>query len=169
MDIKNIHSKINARKIIAVLAVLLIALIIFQAGIFVGYKKAIFSGRLGDGYERAFDNKNNPSPFGFFGKDLPGGHGAAGKIVRINLPAIVVATPDNVEKTVLIGTDTIIRQSRNTAKAEDLKVGDFIVALGTPDETGEVEAKLVRLMPPPPGNPSASTSTPTTSSSTKNQ
>ena len=83
---------------------------------------------------------------------MPGGHGAAGKIVSIALPLIVVAGPDNLEKTLVIDEDTEIREFQNTITKDKLQVGDFIIVLGTPNEAGEIEAKLIRLAPVPQDN-----------------
>ena len=81
---------------------------------------------------------------------MPGGHGAVGEIVSIALPQVVVAGPDNLEKTVLVGTSTRVREFQDEINVGQLKVGDFVVVLGNPNEEGQVDAKLIRLMPPPP-------------------
>ena len=54
---------------------------------------------------------------------------------------------DNVEKSVLITDDTEIREFRNLIKPEDLKVNDLVIVIGSPNNTGEIQAKLIRLMP----------------------
>ena len=101
---------------------------------------------------------------GFFDRDLPGGNGAVGKIVRIDTESIVVATPDNIEKTVKISKDTLIRRFRDEVTLKELKVGDQIVVLGSQNDKAEVEAKLIRLLPPPPSEFSAASKTLQTSS-----
>jgi hypothetical protein len=149
---KQFTDGLTAKKMALGLAILVLALLIFQAGIIVGYHKAAFSFRFGDNYYRGFERGG---PRGF-PADLPGGHGAIGKIVKINLPTITVIGPDNIEKIIVITDDTLVRHFRAEAKVTDLKVGDFIVTIGSPDDEGRVVAKLVRLMPPPP----TATSTP---------
>src|SRR3990167_7011985 len=57
---------------------------------------------------------------------------------------------DNFEKTVLVGTSTRVREFQDEINVGQLKVGDFVVVLGNPNEEGQVDAKLIRLMPPPP-------------------
>ena len=150
------------RLVAMAIVILVVLLAVFQAGRFVGFRQAIFSGHLGDNYYRAFEDSGrgmmgNPGPHSFWSDDLPNGHGAAGKIIKINLPNIVVLGPDNIEKVIKVDDKTLVRRFRNTVKASDLSVGDFIVVIGTADESSEIAAKLIRLLPPP---PAISTSTP---------
>ncbi|MFA5744688.1 MAG: hypothetical protein WC887_00510 [Candidatus Paceibacterota bacterium] len=134
----------------------IIILLIFQAGIAIGERKASFACHFGDNFERNFKDPQGGSFMqkGFSGMaGMPGGHGAVGKIVSITLPFVVVAGPDNLEKTVVFTTGTEIREFRTIIPASKLTVGDFIVVLGTPNTEGQIEAKLVRLAPPPPNTP----------------
>ncbi|MFA5022754.1 MAG: hypothetical protein WC385_02610 [Candidatus Paceibacterota bacterium] len=152
--LKNL-SRSKIFQIVIVVIIILIALIfVFQAGRFVGLRQAMFSGRMGDNYYRAFEGPGRDSkmgPRGFWADNLPNGHGAVGKIIKINLPTIIVVGPDDVEKVIKIDDDTIIRRFRDTIKGGDLKVGDFIVAVGSDDnDDSQIEVKLIRLLPPPP-------------------
>ena len=152
MDLKNIHKSKTVRGIIIGLGIAILVLGIFKFGTVTGYHKARFSQKFGDNFDRNFVD---PRGEGFF-KDfsdrqgLPGGHGAVGKIVSIALPFVVVADPDNLEKTVVVGNDTEIREFRDSITADKLEVGDFIIVLGAPNDEGQVEAKLIRTVPPPP-------------------
>ena len=132
------------------ISIVIVALIIFQSGMFVGYRKAAFSYRMGDNYYRAFGD-HGPRPFQV---PLRGGfiesHGAVGKIISINLPTFVVIGPDEIEKVILIGDDTQIRSFDTTVLASDLKVDDFTVIIGSPNEDSQIEAKLIRILPAPP-------------------
>ena len=149
-------SKKTFHSVIWVIIVVVVLLLTFQAGRFVGFRQAIFSGRLGDNYFRAIEGGPGRGPLGmmgprgFWSDDLPNGHGAAGKIIKINLPNIVVIGPDNLEKVIKVDDDTIIGRFRDKIKANDLKVGDSIIAIGTANESSEIVAKLIRLLPPPP-------------------
>ncbi|MDD5721116.1 MAG: DUF5666 domain-containing protein [Candidatus Pacebacteria bacterium] len=152
MDLKDIHKSKTVRGIIIGLGVAVLVLGIFKLGQVSGYHKARFSQKFGDNFNRNFVD---PRGEGFFkdfsgGLDPIGGHGAVGKIVSIALPLIVVAGPDNIEKTIMISESTEIRKYRDDITTTDLKVGDFIVVLGTPNDDGQVEAKLIRTLPPPP-------------------
>ena len=150
--IKTLHNNKPVRTIIIILLFLIIVLTAFQAGIFIGYQKAQFSNRLGDRYyKQTFEGDRRGGPMmGFFNEDLPGSNGAVGKIVHINEASVVVATPDNVEKTVLINEDTLIRKFREEVSIKNLKVGDQIIVLGPANDKAEIEARLIRLLPPPP-------------------
>jgi hypothetical protein len=139
------------QNIIIVVGILIAISIIFQIGVFVGFKKASFSYGWGDNYRKTFGG-----PRGEFGEmGMMGGpsqnflnpHGAIGKIIKIDLPTLVVIGPDNVEKVVLIKDDTLIRQFRQEVKASNLKVNDEIVVIGSPNNSSQIEAKLIRLKP----------------------
>lgn len=135
--------------------VLIVALAIFQIGRLAGFRQAMFSGQLGDNYYRAFEGPGRGplvkmGPRGFWSDDLPNGHGAAGKIIKINLPNIVILGPDNVEKVVKINNETLIRRFREELKPQDLKTGDLIVTIGSADEASTIITKFIRVLPPPP-------------------
>ena len=191
--IKHIKEKIDKFGILKILIILIVAAIIFQAGIFVGYHKAGFYRSMGNNYYRPYDDKGRgfgnkggimggitgEGNFMMQNANIPGGHGAVGKIVSINLPTIVIASPDNVEKTISISDDTLIRQFRDTIGAKDLMVGEYVVVIGdnsnadnastntgadtganannqnTGVDGGVVKAKLIRLLPAPQGDQNA--------------
>ncbi|MDD4989277.1 MAG: hypothetical protein PHV42_02525 [Candidatus Pacebacteria bacterium] len=164
MDIKEVYESKKARHIFFGICIAIIALLIFQAGIFVGFKKAEFSEQLGENYYQAFGTSSR-GPVGFFREDIAGGHGASGKIVRINLPTLVISNSDNTEKVIIITDDTLIRRFRDQIAATDIKVGDLAIVLGEPDTKGQISAKLIRLLPPPPSlspSPKLGTTTNTT-------
>ena len=138
------------RGALTIVGIALAALVIFQAGEAIGFRKAAFSYRFGDNYYRAFSSERGPKSFRM---QMRGGfmeaHGAAGRIVSINLPTFVVSGPDEVEKVVLIGDDTEIRHFDTSVAASELRVGDFAVVIGSPNENSQIEAELVRILPPP--------------------
>ncbi len=63
---------------------------------------------------------------------------------------MVVKGRDNVEKIILIKDDTIIERFKETIKLTDLKVDDYIITIGDPNDAGQIEAKFIRFLPPPP-------------------
>lgn len=149
MNIKDIARSKTLRGVIFGIILVIFVSLIFQAGVFVGYKKAQFSGRFGDNYSRAFGSRDAGMMRGFPQDIFVGGHGSAGQVIRIDLPIIVVADRDNVEKVIKIDDKTVIRNARFPVKVDQLKVGDFITALGSPDEQGQINAKLIRIIPEP--------------------
>ncbi|MCF7834165.1 MAG: DUF5666 domain-containing protein [Candidatus Pacebacteria bacterium] len=151
MDIKEYLKSSSFKGVIIGLSIGVFLLVIFQSGVLVGYKRAMFSNRMGNNF-----NKNFVDPRGRgmgmmgekFGKgNMSVGHGAAGKIISIGDMSLVVADAENLEKMVLINEDTVVRKFRDDIKFADLKVGDFVVVFGAPNENGGIDAKLIRNTP----------------------
>ncbi len=144
-------SSIKTSVLVRILALLLILALTFWAGMSVGYRKAEFSSRLGDRYFRMFDRTDTQSRGGMMGvrgpDELVGGHGTTGKVLSVSLPHIIVSDRDGTERTVRITNETILRSARANVASTTVKADDFIVVIGTPDDTGTIEAKLVRIMP----------------------
>ncbi|MBI2640716.1 MAG: hypothetical protein HYW91_02435 [Candidatus Sungbacteria bacterium] len=133
------------------LGAFIILLVIFKAGVAVGFKKAGFSYRWGENYHRNF-----AGPRGGFLKDLRDqdfmeAHGTFGSILKIDGLTIVISGKDGTEKTILANDNTVVRRFRDEIKLSDLKEGDYIVVIGSPNDAGQIEAKLIRVMPAPLG------------------
>lgn len=158
---EDIDKSKTIRDIIIGIGIIILVLGILRAGISIGEHRARFAGQFGDNFERNFLGPRGSMMGGYFDEMMPGGHGVIGEIISINLPQMIVSGPDNLEKTVLVATSTVIRQFQENIKSSDLKIGNFVVVLGNPDNNGQVEAKLIRVMP----NPDATL----TSSSTRSQ
>jgi len=137
------------------IGIIIILALVFSAGISVGFHKASFGRAWGDNYSKNFGmGGQGGGPMGEFGKNgpmgfFPNANGVAGKIIKIELPTIMVLDKDNIEKIVLIKEDTKIQKMRDNIKSSDLKVDDFIVVIGSPNDQGQVEAKFIRMMPSP--------------------
>jgi hypothetical protein len=148
-DLKEFVQSKLFRGILMGIGIAIVVLFIFQAGVAVGYRKAAFAFRFGDNYYRAFGD-HGPR---LFQVPVSGGfieaHGAAGRVVSINLPTFVMADRDNLEKVVLISDDTIVRRLDETVQPSDLLIDDFAVVLGSPNEDSQIEAKLIRIFPLP--------------------
>ncbi len=145
MHFKDFFQSVAFRWVVVGISVLIGAMLIFQAVVFGGYHKAEFSYRWGDNYFRGFGRPHG----GMMMRGFTEGNGVAGTIVKIALPELVVDGVDHVEKTVTIVPDTAIRHFREEAASSTLKVGDFIVALGSPDAQSRIEARFIRIMPAP--------------------
>jgi len=113
----------------------------------VGYKKASFSYRWGENYHRNFAGPRQ----GFFGnvsdRNFVESHGTFGQIIKIDGTTLVVRGKNNSEKIIVVKNDTVIRSGGNTVALTDLKVDDSIVTIGEPNNEGQIEAKLIRIMP----------------------
>ncbi len=153
MKFKNFLQSNKAKHILTGIGIAVITLVVFQAGVFVGFKKATFSGRIGDNYYQTFGNRTMPPFSGVKGMDLPNTHGTIGKIAIITLPKVMIADNDGIEKTILLNEKTDIRRFRDSIKPEELKAGDFVTVIGEPDNNGQIEARLIRVMPTPPNIP----------------
>jgi hypothetical protein len=142
---------IETSVLVRILALLLILALTFWACMSVGYRKAEFSSNLSDRYFRMFDRTDIPSRGGMMGMrgpdDLVGGHGTVGKVLSVSLPQVIVSDQDGTERSVRITNETVVRSARSTIASTTIKANDFIVVIGTPDDTGTIEAKLVRIMP----------------------
>lgn len=143
---KVFDSKVSVR-ILYVIGVIVIAILIFSAGISVGFHKASFGRAWGENYERNFGMKPNRQPFGQ--DNFPNAHGAIGKIIKIELPTIIVQDKDSIEKVILIKENTQIQKMKDHLTTNDLKIDDFVVVIGNPNEQGQIESKLIRIMPSP--------------------
>ena len=151
MNFKEFSQSKGFRGFIIGVGVFIILAFVFQAGMFVGLKKAEFSGRLGENYGRIFGEERGPGmmngTFGMPFDNIPGGHGAVGEVLKISSSTIVVAEPGNVEKIVTINGETIIRKNRDEIKTNNIKVGDFVSVLGEANNNAEIEARFIRVMP----------------------
>lgn len=209
MNVQNISQNIGEsvkkhRKIAIGVICVIVALLIFRAGVSVGYHKAFYSYSAGDRFYRTFEGNAGPVTFSvsrlsnesgapgmvsaramvapgaavaptmapmakagvvtgtislqaargdaasnvmFYRDDLSASHGVSGRVVSLSLPTFIVAAPNNLEKTVVVSDKTIIRKFRDTVTQNDIQPDDFVVVLGEPEPTGEIEARFVRIAP----------------------
>lgn len=130
-----------------IVAGLIVLLLVFKAGVMVGYRKASFSYRWGENYHRNFGGPKNGFFAGFAGRDFIESHGTFGQIIKINGSMLVVKGRGDAEKIIVVKDDTMIRNGMDVASLNDLKVNDYIVTIGEPNAQGQIEAKLIRVMP----------------------
>lgn len=151
---KIIESK-TFRTIIYTIGVIALVFIIFQAGMVVGFKRASFGRDWGDNYATNFGSplmgpQMMGQRFGDLNNNLPNAHGAIGKIISLDLPTIVVLDEkDNTEKSVLINDKTKIIEQRDIVGSSELKVDDYVIVIGNPNSSGQIEALLIRFLPVP--------------------
>jgi hypothetical protein len=139
--------------IVGLLAIVVIVLV-FGLGVFVGEKKAKFSYHWAENYHKMFagpktgflGNLRMP-PFPPFDEFIEG-HGTFGEIIKIEGNNLIVKGRGNVEKVIIVTEKTVIKSGREDIKVSDLKIGDIIVIIGSPNEKGQIEAKLIRVFPP---------------------
>ncbi len=159
MDTKNIIDFLKSKKmavIIVVVSGLALLAAAFSFGIFIGYHKARFSYAWGENYSRNFGGPRKGMVNTFVGDGFITGHGVSGQIIKIDGQTLVVKGQDNVEKIIVINDDTVIRRLRETIKLSDLKINDMVTVIGNPDDSGQIEAKFLRILPLPVQSPSKS-------------
>ena len=132
-------------KILYSIGIIIVLVLIFSSGISVGFRKASFGHAWEENYERNFGMM--PGNPGLGENNFPNAHGAIGKIIKIELPTIIVEDKDSTEKVVLIKDDTKIEKMRVEIMPSDLAIDDFLVVIGSPNAQGQIEAKFIRVMP----------------------
>lgn len=125
----------------------IVIILIFGAGVKVGTLKARYSYRWADNYHTNFAGPRG----GFLGDwrkfpagDFIGGHGVFGEIIELNDSGFVVKGRGDIEKVVVTTGDTVVKKGRETAE-DGFKVGDRVTIIGSPNEEGQIEAKLIRI------------------------
>lgn len=125
------------------------ALVIFEAGIFVGVRKASMAFHIGENYYyRAVGP--GPGPFGDdpFGEELTNANGAAGKVLSVSLPTFLVEGR-NGERTVIVSATTTIKRLDSATSSSAITPNNFVIVIGEPDASGAIRAAFVRVLPPP--------------------
>ncbi len=148
MDLKTLFKSKPLGVAIVVTGVLAVLFLVFLAGEAVEAGKANFSYRWGENYYRNLIGPR-PTPFDLRGGQFIAGHGTMGSIIKIDNSILTIQDErDKSEKTVVVGKDAVIRRFRDTLQLSDLKVDDDIIVVGSPNSSGQIEAKLIRVLPP---------------------
>jgi hypothetical protein len=152
MNTKEFTQSHSFKYSLVIVGVLVIFFAAFSLGEHVGFRKAAFSFQNGNNFYRTFgpDSGHDMTQ----SMEFSDAHGTVGKVISITLPTITVEDRDNTEKTIVVSDQTVIHQLRNTLTENDLKVGDYIVAIGEPNPQSQIAASLIRILPPPPVTPS---------------
>lgn len=137
------------RNIVLGIAGLIVLVLVFGLGIYVGTEKAEFSFKWADEYHRNFAGPQGGFLGNITGQDLTNGNGVFGQIIKINGETLVIKGKDNVEKNILVNDKTTIVFQRKNIKLSDLKIDESVVVIGDPDNNGQIQAELIRVMPSP--------------------
>ena len=136
---------------LVVIGVVIVLLITFKLGEFIGFRKASFSYRWAENYQHNFAGpRGGFMPMGFSDKDFMEANGSFGKIIKNNGTTIVINSRNNIEKVISLNNSTIIKKFADDIKPADLKPDDFIVVIGEPNDQGQINAKFIRVLPTPP-------------------
>ncbi|MDE1924631.1 MAG: hypothetical protein KGH79_00400 [Patescibacteria group bacterium] len=154
----------NSKWIFWGIGALVTLLLVFRAGVVVGFHEALSSHGLGR-------RPPQSEPFGLslFGGTIPG-HGAVGSIATVTLPTLIIQTRDGMMEKIGITSATAINDENGQPLApSELKAGDMVIIIGEPGNTGdmnsegEIDARLIRVLPPPPAGLELPGGAPTTS------
>lgn len=138
------------KKFLILFCFCLALLLSFGLGVFVGVAKAKFSYRWAESYHKNFAGPRG----GFFGNwrekipfpgDFFGAHGLFGEIIKLDKEEIIIKNNREGEVGVLVNERTTIFQGRTEIKPENLKIGDWVVVIGSPNDQGKIEAKFIRV------------------------
>lgn len=127
------------------LGAFIILLLVFQLGVYVGFRKARFSFNWGDNYHRAFGGPRGGFLRDFEGKDFISGHGTTGSIAKIDGNNLIINGQDGAEKIIAVTENTSLKKGMADIKLSDLKVDDRVVIIGSPKDDGSIEARIVRI------------------------
>ncbi|HEV7424393.1 MAG TPA: hypothetical protein VGO21_04360 [Candidatus Paceibacterota bacterium] len=141
-------------RVILITGIVIVFLLVFSAGVTVGFHKASYGRAWGEHYNENFGMGHRMPPMGIIGNPgmmdyFPNAHGATGKIIKMEAQNIILQDKDSTEKSILLNSDTKIQKGRMDIAISDLKIDDFIVVIGTPDDKGMIEAKFIRVIPSP--------------------
>jgi hypothetical protein len=147
------------RVVVGALIVLVVAIIIFLAGMVVGRIQDSFQARRtivqASGMQApGMMNGNLGTPFGTPGmlggingqRSMANANGAQGTITAINGDNLTVNGNNGVNSTINITSSTIIRQETSGGqdlKISDLHTGETVTVLGDPDSQGQIVAKYI--------------------------
>jgi hypothetical protein len=153
---KKILEHTTISKVIIAIGSISIVLVIFNAGIFVGYHKAQFSQARGEQYKRGYnDPKFFLAPF-MQDKNNQNPNGTVGKILSISGNTALIELPNDTEQTIHIGSSTKIRYPADATSTRALESGLYIAVIGKPNTDGDIDASFIRVLPPPPADMSTS-------------
>jgi hypothetical protein len=145
--IKSLYSSKPLRISLYIIGVLFVLGFVFQLGTLIGYHRGNFGRDFGNHYERNLGFERGDSVRGMMRGNFPTAHGSFGKVLSVNFPNFVISDKDGTEKSILISDTTIIRSGLDNASSSIIKINDTVVVLGEPNTNGQIDAKLIRVMP----------------------
>ncbi|OGH91913.1 MAG: hypothetical protein A2534_00265 [Candidatus Magasanikbacteria bacterium RIFOXYD2_FULL_39_9] len=149
METKLVGTKIIKVSLI-VFGLLIAVMAIFWAGMMTGFRKARFSYQWDKNYNVLFTRGpgHKMPPMGDVrGREFMDANSAFGLVIGVNSSTLIIKGDDDIEKSIFITNQTVIRRGPETIGAGDIKSDDRVVILGVPSSTGQIEARLIRLMP----------------------
>jgi hypothetical protein len=132
---------------------LIVLLLVFLLGAYIGEKKAEFGYRWGQNYGRFFGEPrvgffNNATGSNMQGPQSPMGinaFGNGGVVLKVDGTTMAIKGNDNIEKVIAIDPQTLIREGNSAISLSDIESGDQVVVIGAPDNTGQILARFIRV------------------------
>ena len=137
-----------------------ILVFVFGLGVFVGTKRADFSFKWAEAYHQNFGGPQGGFLGDPTGREFTDANGVFGQIIKIDSQTLTIKGRDSVEKIVLVNDKTTISFQRQNKKLADLKIGENVVVIGEPNNNGQIEAELIRIIPPMPNSNTPPTNSP---------
>ncbi|MGH7936598.1 MAG: hypothetical protein ACREF8_06285 [Chthoniobacterales bacterium] len=138
----------NTKWVLWGLGALLLAGLIFHAGVVVGSHEPVRYRGDDEGFHPPFPP--------FAGMTLPqgfirGGYGAAGTITAVSLPTITIRTRDGATESIYVGTSTAVSGTSSSSPAT-LAPGEFVIVIGDPSDTDDnlTDARFIHVVPQQP-------------------
>ena len=141
------ESKLFLRIIEVTLAIILL-LLVFAGGVFVGTERAEFSFNWRMNYNHNFigmpQARNGPLTLD---ANTTNPRGSSGQIVSVSGSGITIIGSTGIAQSISIDPNTVIKNSVQTISIADLKPNEHIVVIGNPNNAGEIVAKFIRVLP----------------------
>jgi hypothetical protein len=145
---KNFLQSKGVRFMLFGLGALVVLLLVFGAGVAVGYRSGLFSSRFGEDY---YHNFFGAGPGGVMGGGVMGmpapmnQHGTIGTVISVGSSTIATKDPNGNEQSIVIDDDTVIREADQTVSIAEVQDGDQIAVIGEPNDTGQIHARFIRV------------------------
>ncbi|MDO8583987.1 MAG: hypothetical protein Q7R83_02290 [bacterium] len=124
-----------------------LGLVLIVGGLFVGLSMGERRGshffRFSERYDRLLGPEEN-MPFGR--PPLPGIHGVSGKVLSVSTSTLILENPDNIEQDIAVSSSTDVRSGMRPISLDQITPGQIVVVFGAPNNQGQIEARLIRLM-----------------------
>lgn len=142
---KNLLQSQTVKRTLWIVGGALVLLVVFGLGAAVGYHRALFTSRFGENYYHNFYGA--PAAGGPMGPMSFSTHGVAGVVIDVATSSLAVKDTSGNEQSVAIVPDTVIRQGNDTITLADVMIGGMVTVIGGPNETGQIEARFIRVFP----------------------
>ena len=129
--------------VIAVLLGFILIVLVFKIGMMVGMSKSSFYSCGTANYQKDF-SKHMVGKFSAWKKSA---YSSYKEVVKLTESGFVVKDSDNKEQTIVISEDTVIIKGIEKT-GNEVSVGDKVYVVGSSNESGQVEASMVKILDP---------------------